>query len=97
MVRPCLGFDMLEAKNERRSFAQAQNVRDDFGDGGPLHQRRQNNPAISPSDFANVRKVMESLMERKLELFPDDNRQIVSAKIVMVGKDYRIEVASATL
>jgi hypothetical protein len=58
---------------------------------------RQNNPAISPSDLANVRKVMESLMERKLELFPDDKRQIVSAKIVMVGKDYRIEVASATL
>ena len=36
-------------------------------------------------------------MERKLELFPDDKRQIISAKIVMVGKDYRIEVASATL
>jgi hypothetical protein len=58
---------------------------------------RQNNPAISPNDLANVRKVMESLMERKLELFPDDKRQVVSAKIVMVGKDYRIEVASATL
>ena len=58
---------------------------------------RQNNPAISPSDLANVRKVMESLMERKLDLFPDDKRQVVSAKIVMVGKDYRIEVASATL
>ena len=58
---------------------------------------RQNNPAISPNDLASVRKVMESLMERKLELFPDDKRQIVSAKIVMVGKDYRIEVASAPL
>ncbi len=58
---------------------------------------RQSNPAISPSDLASVRNVMESLMERKLELFPDDKRQIVSAKIVMVGKDYRIEVASATL
>jgi hypothetical protein len=58
---------------------------------------RQNNRAISPSDLANVRKVMESLMERKLDLFPDDKRQVVSAKIVMVGKDYRIEVASATL
>jgi hypothetical protein len=58
---------------------------------------RQNNPAIPPSDLANVRKVMESLMERKLELFPDDKRQVVSAKIVMVGKDYRIEVASTTL
>ena len=57
----------------------------------------QYNPASSPSDLAKVRKVVESLMERKLELFPDDKRQIVSAKIVMVGKDYRIEVASATL
>jgi hypothetical protein len=58
---------------------------------------RQNNPAISPSDLANIRKVMESLMERKMEMFPEDKRQIVSAKVVMVGKDFRIEVASATL
>ena len=58
---------------------------------------RQCNPAVSPGDLASVRKVMESLMERKVELFPDDKRQIVGAKIVMVGKDYRIEVASATL
>ena len=58
---------------------------------------RQNNPATSPIDLANIRKVMESLIERKLELFPEDKRQIVSSEIVMVGKDYRIEVASATL
>ena len=58
---------------------------------------RHNNPAASRSDLANIRKVMESLMERKLEMFPDDKRQIVSSEIVMVGKDYRIEVASATL
>ena len=58
---------------------------------------RQSNPAISPSDLANIRKVMESLMERKLEMFPEDKRQIVRAKVVMVGKDFRIEVVSATL
>ena len=58
---------------------------------------RQNNPAISPGDLAKVRKVMESLMERKLEMFPEDQRQIVSAKVVMVGTDYRIEVESANL
>ena len=58
---------------------------------------RQNNPAISPGDLASIRKDMESLIERKLEMFPDDKRQIVSAKVVMVGTDYRIEVASATL
>ncbi len=58
---------------------------------------RQSNPATAPSDFANILKVMQSLIERKLELFPEDKRQIVSAKVVMVGKDYRIEVASATV
>jgi len=58
---------------------------------------RQNNPADSQSDLANILKVMQSLIERKLELFPEDKRQVVSAKVVMVGKDYRIEVASATL
>jgi hypothetical protein len=58
---------------------------------------RQNNPATSPSDLANIRKVMESLMERKVEMFPDDKRQIVSARVVVVGKDYRIEVESANL
>ena len=58
---------------------------------------RQNNPATSPGDLANIRKVMESLVERKLHMFPEDKRQIVSARVVMVGKDYRIEVESATL
>jgi hypothetical protein len=56
---------------------------------------RQFNPATSPSDLADIRKDMESLIERKLKMFPDDLRQIVSAKVVMVGKDYRIEVVSA--
>ena len=56
---------------------------------------RQNNPATSPGDLANIRKVMEALMERKVQMFPDDKRQIISAEIVMVGKNYRIEVASA--
>jgi hypothetical protein len=49
------------------------------------------------SDLANILKDMELLIERKLKMFPDDKRQIVSARVVMVGKDYRIEVASATL
>lgn len=58
---------------------------------------RENNPATSSTELANIRKVMESLVERKLELFPEDKRQIVSARVVMVGRDYRIEVESATL
>jgi len=55
------------------------------------------NPATSPDDLAKIRKDMESLIERKLQMFPDYQRQIVSAVVVMAGKDYRIEVASATL
>jgi hypothetical protein len=39
----------------------------------------------------------ETLIERKLRMFPDDRRQIVNSKVVMVGKDYRIEVVSAAL
>src|SRR5271166_4507787 len=47
------------------------------------------NPATSPIDLAKILKDMESLIERKLKLFPDDHRQIVSAKVVMAGNDYR--------
>ena len=57
----------------------------------------QFNPGTSPSDLANIRKDMELLIERKLELFPEDFRQIVSARVVKVGTEYHIEVASATL
>jgi hypothetical protein len=53
------------------------------------------NLATSPSDLAKIRTDMESLIERKLQMFPEDQRQIVSARVVMVGNDYRIEVASA--
>jgi hypothetical protein len=55
------------------------------------------NPATSPGDLAKIRSDMESLIGRKLQMFPEDKRQIVSARVVMVGSDYRIEVASATL
>jgi hypothetical protein len=58
---------------------------------------QQSNPATSPSDLAKFLKDMESLIERKVQMFPEEQRQIVSAKIVMVGKDYRIEVPSTTL
>ena len=45
------------------------------------------NPATSPSDLANILKDMELLIERKLKMFPDDNRQIVSARVVKVGNE----------
>ena len=57
----------------------------------------QHNPDMSPSDLGDMLKDIELLIERKLEIFPDDRRQIVSARVVEVGADYRIEIASATL
>ena len=57
----------------------------------------QHNPGTSPGDLANIVKDMELLIDRKLELFPDDRRQVVDARVVKAGKKYRIEVASATL
>jgi hypothetical protein len=56
---------------------------------------RRFNPAIPTDDLAGIVKDMETLIERKLTLFPDDHRQIVDARVVPVGSDFRIEVASA--
>jgi hypothetical protein len=53
------------------------------------------NPATSQGDVPRIRTDMESLIERKLQMFPEDQRQIVDARVIMVGNDYRIEVASA--
>jgi hypothetical protein len=56
---------------------------------------RRFNPAIFSDDLARIVKDMETLIERKLTLYPEDQRQIVDARVVPVGADFRIEVASA--
>jgi hypothetical protein len=56
---------------------------------------RHFNPATSPDDLARIVKDMETLIERKLKLFPEDHRQIVDARVVPAGANFRIEVASA--
>jgi hypothetical protein len=55
------------------------------------------NPVTFPGDLANILKDMKSLIERKLKMFPNDQRQIVSARVLKIENAYRIEVASATL
>jgi hypothetical protein len=55
------------------------------------------NPTTSPDNLAKIRKDMETLIERKLRMFPDDRRQIVGATVVKVGSKFRIEIASATV
>lgn len=54
-------------------------------------------PATSPRELANIVKDMETRIGRKLKMFPADHRQIVSARVLIVGNVFRIEVASATL
>jgi hypothetical protein len=56
---------------------------------------RRFNPYISQDELARIVTDMETLIERKLKMFPEDNRQIVDARVVPVGADFRIEVASA--
>ena len=56
---------------------------------------RRFNPTISPDDLAKIVEDMETLIERKLRMFPDDHRQIVDARVVPLGADFRIEVAAA--
>jgi hypothetical protein len=58
---------------------------------------RRVNPDMSQDDLARIVKDMETLIGRKLKLYPDDRRQIVDARVVPVGADFRIEVVSATL
>jgi len=58
---------------------------------------RRFNPAVPPNDLAAIRKDMESLIQRKLRMFPHDRRQILGAQVVMAKDGYRIEVVSGNL
>jgi hypothetical protein len=55
------------------------------------------NPDADAEHLANVRKDMEQLIEVKLTKFPNDLRQIVSARIMKAGNQERIEAAAARL
>ena len=53
------------------------------------------NPDATREHISNVRHDMEKLMAQKLHLFPNDQRQIVSARVTRLNRDQDyIEVAS---
>lgn len=56
---------------------------------------KQSNPRSNETDLAALRKDMETLIARKLKMFPDDKRQIVKAMIYRVGNKERFEVVAA--
>ena len=58
---------------------------------------RSFNPDASEEDLAAVRSDMETLIQNKLRLFPDVNKQIVGAHLSQEGDKQRINVASARL
>ena len=55
------------------------------------------NPDADETEIAGVRSNLEKLVQKKLQMFPGDRRQVVSARIVDSGDERRIEVASAIL
>ncbi len=98
-----VGDTMAERQNRLNAACSAWNMACDSPETRKrqLEQYGKNylrfNPATLPSDLAKILKDMETLIERKLTMFPDDHRQIVSATVVKAGDGYRIEIASATL
>jgi hypothetical protein len=81
----CSAWNMACVSSEKRQL-QLQQFAESY---------RRFNPTISPDDLAKIVKDMETLIERKLKMFPDDHRQIVDARVVPVGAHFRIEIASA--
>ncbi len=55
------------------------------------------NANADPAELAGVRSNMEKLIQKKLEMFPGDMRQIVGAQLMREGDKDRIEVMSATI
>ena len=58
---------------------------------------RQHNLHHSEEELSAARRDMETLIQRKLKMFPNDQRVIIDTRIVPFGESYRIEIASATV
>jgi hypothetical protein len=84
---PCTAWNMACGSPQARQ-RQLENYRKEY---------LRFNPATTPTDLASIAKDMETLIERKLKMFPDDLRQVVNATVVKIGDDYRIEVMSGIL
>jgi len=54
------------------------------------------NPNADEAEIAGVRSNIEKLIEKKIQMFPAEQRQIVGAHIVRSGDKDRIEVVSAS-
>lgn len=55
------------------------------------------NPDSVAEDVAAKAKFIANLIERKRNMYPHENRQILDARIVPIGDSFRVEVACARL
>ena len=62
-----------------------------------MREYRRFNPGADEEELAGVRSNMEKLIQKKLEMFPTDLRQIVGARIFKSGDKDRIEIVSAKI
>ena len=62
-----------------------------------MREYQRFNPGADEEELAGVREDMEKLIQKKLEMFPNDLRQIVGARIFKSGDKDRIEVMSARI
>ena len=60
-----------------------------------IREYRRFNPDGDEQELAGVRSNIEKLIQKKLQMFPNDLRQIVGARIFKSGDKDRIEVMSA--
>lgn len=60
-----------------------------------MREYRRFNPDTDEEQLVDIRKDVEKLFDRKLEMFPDDFRQIVGARICKLGDEDRLEIMSA--
>ena len=60
-----------------------------------MREYRRFNPGADEEELAGVRSNVEKLIQKKLEMFPNDLCQIVGARIFKSGDKDRIEVMSA--
>ncbi len=62
-----------------------------------MRECRRFNHGADEEQLAFVRSNMEKLIERKLEKYPADLRQIVGARIFKSGEQHRIEITSTRM
>ena len=99
----CLGGTLKQRESQLNAACSAWNIASNQPELRKKHldhflrEYKKHNPGSGEEQVAAIRGDMETLIERKLSMFPSDLRQIVNARIVKVGDREHIEVAAAAV